>query len=654
MCGIFGMAAKEPKFISSPNLKILGMMNESRGKTSCGVTIDGELFHGYEKEKLFTDFAKGRSFAAKKYPVVFGHTRQASTGMAVSKYNIHPFGFGNLNDGYEFVFCHNGTLLNHKELAEKYEIATSEEVPSEYGNFNTTRQKIDSELLGEIIYKTGSLKVLSEYNGRAALVWQDLNRPNIVYLYSGKSVPDEGDDISKAVEERPMNVWVQNKNVCYFSSMPESLEILGANEKDVFQIDYNTVYVVKDGNFKEASKIRISRRGNYHTETYRHYGGGQNYGSCSVGYNKSWGQKKEEPQTQIILPEEDSAKNKLVTLGLHIYDDKPFFDEDSYAPDKVYNKQLRYYSNGVPITGIYVYVRTFGFRYVAMVPEKAVTRANALVDVPFNINTGKFDMDSTWKPFEKLSDIQYYYFVEGVLVDTLLDYTTMKSYHDKSYQAFLTPEKLSMVSKYPVVHIKSRGSNVYQGVYYDGKLFTGNFKGIETSKTYFFDKGNLVKVVSMGGDIEVASATYLSTANHKDVHDNIIVERLKDSAIGSSTTIYTKPTTSLAIVKDDPSFDKNILAQTKEFIRDFEIERKEKIEVVKNETEKKEVTNPEIVTEDGIGEYMLEITTERFTEIENILSELRNELNNYRLNPFYTPVIGHVNDIQKIVNEYIK
>lgn len=104
MCGIFGQATNSPKKINEYKVKMLGMYNETRGRNSCGITYDGEIYHGLDKDKLWTDFIKGRKFRATKFPIMFGHTRQSSVG-AINHFNSHPFGFGinNTNDGYKFI-----------------------------------------------------------------------------------------------------------------------------------------------------------------------------------------------------------------------------------------------------------------------------------------------------------------------------------------------------------------------------------------------------------------------------------------------------------------------------------------------------------------------------------------------------------------------
>ena len=60
-CGIYGFSGKSN--ISKSDLrmalqkfKILGLYNETRGRDSCGVYVNGEIFKGTGPKKLFTDF----------------------------------------------------------------------------------------------------------------------------------------------------------------------------------------------------------------------------------------------------------------------------------------------------------------------------------------------------------------------------------------------------------------------------------------------------------------------------------------------------------------------------------------------------------------------------------------------------------------------
>jgi hypothetical protein len=93
-CGIFGQATNTPVKLDVSSVNILGIYNIERGKQSCGLTWDGDIQHGIDKDKLYSDFIKNRNIKPKYFPTMFGHTRQSSYGNIVNLDNAHPFGYG--------------------------------------------------------------------------------------------------------------------------------------------------------------------------------------------------------------------------------------------------------------------------------------------------------------------------------------------------------------------------------------------------------------------------------------------------------------------------------------------------------------------------------------------------------------------------------
>jgi predicted glutamine amidotransferase len=470
MCGIFGQITNTPRKINIPNIKILGMLNESRGRNSCGITYDGKIQYGLDGEKLWTDFIKGKNFNVKKNPVVFGHTRMSSVG-AVNESNAHPFGFG-VNEegtGFKFIGVHNGTLLNHKELAIKYDVETSQKYINKWGH-EETRQKIDSELLLEIIHKTRRFHVLSEYNGRAALVWTDTDEPNIAYLWSGLSVPDEGDDfIKKAVEERPMIVYVESKNNCYFSSLKDSLHIIGGSAENTFQIDYNTVYRIVDGDFKNAVKIKISREKNYHTETTV-YGGGYSH-SRFPSVNRAFEKEKKEE--------------------INIYNDSPLKPIAAYK-SKVYTSKFRFYRNGHLISGIYMDIPGHGLTHLTTHVGDVETAFKSIQGFAFAGNTFVKADKSTGKVIFKKGEPlpKLYYFKRGVMLLDKIDYIKITNNPEIGDQF----EKLSHLSVHPVIDIDvAYKTKNYQQIFKDGKNFNGIVSDPFFEKIYTVRYGDLTE-----------------------------------------------------------------------------------------------------------------------------------------------------------------
>ncbi len=529
MCGIFGQNVRDPKRINSSNIKILGMFNESRGKHSCGITIDSEIYHGLDKYKLFTDFIKGKTFKAENNPLIIGHTRSASIGAAISEHNAHPFGFGtNATGGFKFIGVHNGTLYNHLELAKDYGIETKAGYKSQYG-VDLERTKIDSEILLEIIYTTKSYKVLSEYIGKAALVWTDTDTPNVTYLWSGQSRMTEHYLAGLETEERPMNIWIEGRNSFYFSSMPESLEAIGAPEKDVFQIDYNTVYRITNGDFKHAELTKVSRKQCFQTETYvsKH----SNYNTNAYTPGKSLKGSENEINEEDycdwtghntrfdkVSPGPSANLNEKL-LSVNIYHDAQLLNQNDYG-NRVYGAKLRYWQKGHLIEGVFCYVPHYGFYKLGDSQNEATQVFNSNKGLRFY--SGDFQKNKAILlgtipfpigPMEPM----LYYFVCGIMVQSELDYRV----------AMTTPtiksdsDKLSHISKHPIINLRySYKSDNKQDIVKNGEVYTGTINNLGFEKIYHVVQGNLIKVIN--------KASHTSTSEEEVIKKIELPETTKD------------------------------------------------------------------------------------------------------------------------------
>ena len=476
-CGIFGMSTNKAENLDVNAVHILGIYNIERGKMSCGLSWDGDVQYGLGFDKLYTDFIVDREIKPTKIPIMIGHTRQPSYGMAITEDNAHPFGFGTSKDGksYEMIFCHNGTLKNHKELAKKYNIDLSEKVKKiSHGghSYETIRDKIDSEILGEILYKTKKFHVLSEYIGAAALAWTWIDEPNKLYLWSGASKLIQGSNVVTEIEERPMNVYCKNENSMFFSSLKNSLTVLGAAKKDDLQIDYNTVYVITDGDFKNAEKHKVSRKQVGQSEAIaNNYRG--NYKNYYNGYEEDYcdWEDMRTPKVNITTPTKIDIEKHLM---INLQNDKPLKPIADYG-NKIYSKSLRYWDRNTLINGIYIYIKNWGFKFAGNDIFVANTFIKNVKGLTFNYNDGAFNYTILNKegfiPFEKdVDNIQFHYFIEGVLLKTLEDYNRAIIIQKMSKP--IDYEILSHISKHPIIDMSI--TNTKSTAMLEGKAFTGN------------------------------------------------------------------------------------------------------------------------------------------------------------------------------------
>lgn len=223
-CGLFG-------FIGGGGFDlfrmcILGIYNDTRGGDSTGVSLDGTHYGSKgNKNKLF------RAFIAEENPfdelairpkVALGHCRKASVG-GIGEAQAQPVYIK--EDGkVKFVMIHNGTLVNYKDLAKKYEV--------EYEASET-----DSQIFCKIVYKAG-YKVLGEYIGAGAFVFHDL-RINKVFAFKGNS--KMYNNSANTEDERPFYI-LKSGGGYYFSSIKESLSAIRRNnDGDVMTVKANTL-----------------------------------------------------------------------------------------------------------------------------------------------------------------------------------------------------------------------------------------------------------------------------------------------------------------------------------------------------------------------------------------------------------------------------
>ena len=212
MCGLFCIISKTKNGFIDKELKLFteGLFTDTvRGKDSTGVFYVTEKGNahllkdntsGYEftKTKDYDDFL---SDCFQNGKILVGHNRSATLGN-ISDKNAHPFISGNT------VLVHNGTLYNHKALA----------------NTDT-----DSEAIAQLLDKKPHTEVLSELNGAFALIWYNAKEKK---LYVSRN------------NERPL--WIiTTTNFDLIGSEPKHLEwILNRNTNIDKEACYFATYCV--------------------------------------------------------------------------------------------------------------------------------------------------------------------------------------------------------------------------------------------------------------------------------------------------------------------------------------------------------------------------------------------------------------------------
>lgn len=225
MCGLQGFSGKGE--YSLDKIKFLMLWNSvERGKDATGIfTPDSGILKDNDPAAKF--FIGKEIQKLKKDKTLIGHVRAKTVGFNTAK-NAHPFEAGNI------IMAHNGTLTFTHTLSSKYKMKAVD-------------WDVDSQILAEALsqnYEEGkgkeeNYKVLSEYEGAAALVFYNKDTENL-YCWHDK--------------ERPLFYgWDEYGNM-YISSIKESLEAISLFSVTEFEI--NTLYTIKDSQIVTTKKYK--------------------------------------------------------------------------------------------------------------------------------------------------------------------------------------------------------------------------------------------------------------------------------------------------------------------------------------------------------------------------------------------------------------
>jgi len=244
MCGIFGYSGNN---FNKYKFNILGLYNDTRGGDSCGIFIRNkrrtQYGYGHDNTKLYSDFiSAGALIDFNDVNFAFGHCRKASVG-GIGLQQAQPVIIKDDNGAVQFVMIHNGTLINYKELADKY-------------NVEHSLQETDSQIFAKTIYKAG-YEVLSMYNGAGSFMfWDKRDGKDSIRVFKGASLYYEHDNTIYV--ERPL-FMLKSKNSIWVSSMESSLKFINDEDSELIDIECNKLYLIKSGEIVSKEEFDRSK-----------------------------------------------------------------------------------------------------------------------------------------------------------------------------------------------------------------------------------------------------------------------------------------------------------------------------------------------------------------------------------------------------------
>lgn len=461
-CGIFGFSLKEKTSssvarLAMMKLKVLGIYNESRGRDSCGIYVNGNIVKGVGKVKEFTDFIEENTLAVPKGNfTVIAHTRQSTRG-ANTEENAHPFLINN-----RLIGVHNGTIHNIDDLCRDNELT-----PSDY--------KVDSLALYTIIEKVG-YEVLNKYKGYAALAFTYAEDPSVLYLYHGASQTYKDGTLW---EERPLYFLEADEGI-YFSSTKESLNAIRESDtQEVDCLEYNTVFKIKSGRFLEDQLI-IER------ETLNV---GINATNSKVGNTSKAPHSSSYSRGNTHMGNSGTSNGAATSIAdFSIYESAIFREalpvrcRDKSSDDYVYMHNGRYWR----------YKRALCHGEIRLLDRGAIAKTDSIIATS-------------------------YYFFRGVMLKDVTAYNQLIDLQKIPGSFMNIPGgnfalNMSVFSKFPITNLASEGDTLLpyhkNAWYMEKKRFDGSFTPKFSGRHYHVVEGSLSKIVS-------------SHKNEKPLHDSV-------------------------------------------------------------------------------------------------------------------------------------
>lgn len=256
----------------------LGVHNDTRGKDSVGIYIDGqtEYYCKGKNNSLFSEFiSKSRLLQSVEVAqVAYGHDRAASIG-TVSIETAQPVVLKE-DDKITYMLMHNGTIYNYEDLAKKY-------IPDV-----DIKGMTDSQVMARIFYKAG-YDALNEYIGGAVFAIIDYRGEKPKYLFwQGHSKSTQYSQTSQQ-EERPL-FFLKSKGEMMFSSLDTYLDAFRRQSTKLvptpnllIEYDPETEEFISLGEYDRKNCFQTKP----YTATTTTYYGNNNYGSSTGNYSHS-------------------------------------------------------------------------------------------------------------------------------------------------------------------------------------------------------------------------------------------------------------------------------------------------------------------------------------------------------------------------------
>ncbi len=616
--GIYGMILS--------NIKLIGLLNDSRGGDNAGILINNEVVHTTGYSYKFSELLQKNTLEnpnPEYSTVVIGHCRRGSVGGKDHK-NAHPFEIYQNDNDHDFFMSgvHNGTVSNWKELAEKYAID-----PEAIGN--------DSKTILTILSRQRNLKrkqpifrVLEQYEGYGVFIWYFVDEPNTMYVFKGAT--QKSQYIKDLYEERPLFYYECpiTKGI-YFSSLDEPLKMIAGDKDKVHTLPCNVVYKITEGKFIKKDEVVINRdnivnytvynntssrssnkvvgfgqqRNLYEDNDDERYAATYGYGGVCAGptvveriFSESSGSKKEEEKTETKQVQTSKIDVKL-NLGSNLMTSKLDTPSKSLSTlgkeGLIYRAAGFYYRKGKLLTGSYI-INKLNYKCFAL-----------------NDSEVQKDLQSNPQNYETKHFFEGYMVKDLASCDKLIGLKKLGILHSVNWKTDKTNDYMSHYCSQPVPGIFDNTIYYLNGIKAD---FRCERPPYSENKIYVFKQG-LLEYVS-----------YIKKDESVKIKDLLIdAEQLKRTASELGIP-YTKTESEIT--------EKEAIASEKFKNSILEVEVQEEIEI-RNKDEKK------IDIEDA---YIIDSNEEEILEVYHSLLEKCQEQKDF-IQPYLEKGLINITDL---------